>query len=410
MIEAVRHGFFWLVVANGAGVLLAVLLVVPDGNLLLGEWSYGRWIPVHLNLQLYGWSSLPLVAWLMKLYRVDAVGLGRWGTLAVWGWSGALVLGALSWLGGNSSGKIFLDWSGVSLWVFVGAMVLLWCVSALAWWRSGRGRGLLLGVLALASVPVAMVYAASRSVYPPVNPDTGGPTGASLLGSTLIVVFLLLLVPKSLGKERLPGRRSDRVFWIVFVVEMLCVAVLERPAASHRDPEQWIGLGLLLVWVPLLPRFYRGYAWESGEKRWMGAFLAWLAILIVSGWVAFLPGMLDGLKFTNALVGHSHLAMAGFTSSFLVFLTVALTGMVEALQRGFWWWHAATLAYVVLMVVSGVCEASDPRWVMDGGAGRDVVYVLRLLCGLVLLGVSVGWLKGLTASGAVAWKGVPARS
>ena len=210
MIEAVRHGFFWLVVANGVGVLLAVLLVVPDGNLLLGEWSYGRWIPVHLNLQLYGWSSLPLVAWLMRIYRVDAVGLGRWGMLAVWGWSGALVLGALSWLGGKSSGKIFLDWSGVSLWVFVGAMVMLWCVAALSWWRGGRGRGLLLGVLALASVPVAMVYAASRAVYPPVNPDTGGPTGASLLGSTLIVVFLLLLVPKSLGKERLPGRRSER--------------------------------------------------------------------------------------------------------------------------------------------------------------------------------------------------------
>ena len=39
MIEAVRHGFFWLVVANGAGVLLAVLLVVLREVMLI-------WIPL----------------------------------------------------------------------------------------------------------------------------------------------------------------------------------------------------------------------------------------------------------------------------------------------------------------------------------------------------------------------------
>lgn len=410
LLEAVRHAFFWMVIANGAGVLLAVLLVVPDGNLLLGEWSYGRWIPVHLNLQLYGWSSLPLVAWLIKIYRVDEVGLGRWGTLAVWGWSAALVVGAMSWLGGESSGKIFLDWTGLSLRVFVVAMLLLWGVTAAGWWKSGRGWARLIGVAALATVPASMVFAASRTVYPPVNPDTGGPTGASLLGSTLIVIFLLLLVPRSLGKRRLPGRRSDRWFWIVFGVEFACFALLERPAASHRQPEQWLGLGLLLVWVPLLPMFYRGYAWDAGERHWMWAFLAWLGLLIVSGWVAFLPGVLDGAKFTNALVGHSHLAMAGFTSSFLVFLAVVLTGAAEVLRRGFWWWHLAALAYVVLMVIAGANEAVDAGWVMEGGLGRDVVYVLRLLCGVVLFGVSVRWFQDLVASGAMGWKGVPVRS
>ena len=42
--EAMVHGLFWLVVANGVGVLMAVLLLLPEGNALLGEWRYGRWV------------------------------------------------------------------------------------------------------------------------------------------------------------------------------------------------------------------------------------------------------------------------------------------------------------------------------------------------------------------------------
>lgn len=409
LLEAVRHAFFWMVVANGAGVLLAVLLVFPGGNLLLGEWTYGRWVPVHLNLQLYGWTSLPLVAWLISIYRIDETGPTRWAIVAVWAWSAALLLGAVTWLGGSTSGKIFLDWSGLSLDVFVAAMTLLWAVLTISWWRDGRAWIRLLGLAGLAMVPVSLVFAASRSVYPPVNPDTGGPTGASLLGSTLVVVFLLLLLPRSLGRRPVGGRRTELACWIVLGVELICFVLLERPGASHRQPQQWLGLGLLLVWVPLLPRFYQAHQWEAGERRWMWAFLAWLALLIVSGWTAFLPGVLDHLKFTNALVAHSHLAMAGFTSSFLVFLVGVLTGRVRELQRGFWWWHLSALAYVLLMVVAGIAEASDAGWVMEGGTGRNVIYALRLLCGLVLLAVSVTWFRGFLPSQTPGWKGAPAR-
>ena len=58
--SAAWHGLFWLVLANAVGVLIAVLLLVPSLNVLLGEWTYGRWIMVHMNLELYGWTSIPL--------------------------------------------------------------------------------------------------------------------------------------------------------------------------------------------------------------------------------------------------------------------------------------------------------------------------------------------------------------
>ena len=107
---AVRHALGWLVVGNAVGLALAVWLIFP--GLQLGEWTYGRWVPVHLNVQLFGWTSLPLVAWLIYIFEVDHSKLARWAPTAVWAWTTALAAGALQWLRGGTSGKIFLDWQG----------------------------------------------------------------------------------------------------------------------------------------------------------------------------------------------------------------------------------------------------------------------------------------------------------
>ena len=57
------HSFAWLILSNCIGLLLATLLLLPRLNRFLGEWTYGHWaLPLHLNLNLYGWCSLPLVA------------------------------------------------------------------------------------------------------------------------------------------------------------------------------------------------------------------------------------------------------------------------------------------------------------------------------------------------------------
>ena len=107
---ATRHALGWLVFGNSVGLFLAILLVEPQWQ--LGELSYGRWVPLHLNSQLYGWTALPLVAWLLQLYEVDACKFRTWGPAAVWAWTAALAFACLLWLKGESSGKIFLDWRG----------------------------------------------------------------------------------------------------------------------------------------------------------------------------------------------------------------------------------------------------------------------------------------------------------
>lgn len=47
-----RHALAWLAAANAVGVLLAALLLWPQLNRALAPFTYGRWMPLHLDWQL----------------------------------------------------------------------------------------------------------------------------------------------------------------------------------------------------------------------------------------------------------------------------------------------------------------------------------------------------------------------
>ena len=68
VLFAAQHALFWLMAGCFIGLWLAVLLLCPGLNAIFGEFTYGRIVPIHLNFQLYGWTSLPLVAWLFYLF------------------------------------------------------------------------------------------------------------------------------------------------------------------------------------------------------------------------------------------------------------------------------------------------------------------------------------------------------
>ena len=404
---AAWHGLAWLTAANLIGVWLAILLLVPSAGGWLGEWTYGRWMPVHLNFQLYGWLSLPLVAWLLRVYRADVASIAVWSRSALTMWSLALAIGALSWLGGHSSGKLFLDWTGYTRVYFPLAIFFLWLVLLYAFLRSwtslregfalrvARVAGL--GILLL--VPFAIYAAASPAVYPPVNPDSGGPTGASQLESVLVIVFILFLLPYGLGERTRTGKRWIRGSWIIFAIEAVLCLGLGRADVSHHRPTQFISLGSLLVWVPLIPAYYSGFVWERRTRIWRIAALFWWALLIPTGWCLFLPGVLDHLKFTDGLVSHSLLAMAGFVTSLLLLVLIVLLGDdgdVFDSRWAFAAWNGGTLVYVVIMLYAGWLEGYDPAFTMVPSTKRTVVYTARLLCGVAMFGASANWLLRLS--------------
>ena len=277
---AAWHAFLWLVIGNAIGVMLSVLLLVPSLNAILGEWTYGRWMMVHVNILLYGWCSLPMLGWLFRIYGADRGPLAPWCRPVLWTWSTALFIGSLTWLAGHSSGKLFLDWSGFARFAFPAAMFALWlllaCSTVLAW-NSARNKPWsahatkIIGLAILLAVPTAIYVASSPGLYPAINPSTGGPTGESQLESSLGVVAILLIVPFGVARRK-PNRPWPlAVSAIVFAAEALFCLSMNRGDISHHLPSQYLSLGSLLIWLPLATTYYATFQWHDNTRSWRGS-------------------------------------------------------------------------------------------------------------------------------------------
>jgi cytochrome c oxidase cbb3-type subunit 1 len=235
-----------------------------------------------------------------------------------------------------------------------------------------------------------MAFAASPAVYPPIDRTTGGPTGSSLQGSALVVIGLMLLLPRVVAGP--PRASRHAAVWIYFAASWLVFGATEALGGTHHDARQILPMLLLLPWVWLLPRDWRGFDWPRGSESWRGAMFAWWGLLVVSSLVMYRVGVLDRIKFTQVLVAHSHLAMAGFTTSFCALLCVLLTRRAIGGRISVAIWHGAVLAMMITLAASGWMEGANPHWMAEPPGWRTIGFVLRAVCGTVMLAVSLNWL------------------
>ena len=404
--QVARHSLGWLLLGNLVGLLMATLLLWPELGRLLGPLTYGRWTTVHLNIQLYGWCSVPLLGLLFRLYF--PLGDDRGGALALHAWSGALSFSAVAWLAGQVSGKPFMEWTGLTRWIMPAAMLLLALILGQGYLRrcrTGGESGLVragktLVLLVLASVPFVMAWAADPGMYPVINPDSGGATGGSLLGSTLGIVVMFLAFP---WIASLPVQRRSRLLpmaWVLLAAHYGWFMALDHGHRSHHELPQIIALFSLLLWWPVLVRYFRHFIWPVGSHRWLVAFACWSAVLLITALYTFLPGVLDRWKFTNALVAHTHIAMAGMLSCFLVLVLIAMDEggrRAAALARvpAFVLWHSSTYILCGVLLWLGTLEADRPALVFFSEPASQIAYAARLLAGLGMTAAAALWFVAL---------------
>jgi cytochrome c oxidase cbb3-type subunit 1 len=400
-----RFSFAWLVLANLVGVWLSVLLIWPEMGTLTGAFTYGRWMPLHMDWHLYGWCSLPLVGLLMHfmLQRTSAALIeARWA-LTVWSLA-LLVLGAYC-LMGQTSGKLFLNWTGFSRVLFPSAQFFLWGVLVVHWvkgivrntpieamdWLKG---GILVGLLAS---PIALFITSDPAIYPPIDPDSGGATGHSLLASSLGILVLFGLLPRMLGiADRPQAQRMRRIYFCAIGVSFVGWALIDHGNASNQQVDQIIGLAILVLWMPIVAVYFRAFAWEGPTRWWCLAFVFWWLLLTLDGFLSFLPPVLTLTKFTNSMVAHAHMAMAGMLSSLNM---VILSTMGPARQnspwgdlKGFFLWNAGTLIYCFFMTIQGFREGIDPFVLVGSDDLTSFLYLIRTAAGLFMLWASIRWL------------------
>lgn len=398
-----RHALGWLVAGNAIGLWLAALLLWPGLNDATAPFTYGRWVPLHLDWQLYGWCALPLASVLLHYYLPAGAGGRSAGRLALAVWSGGLALGGVTWLAGSSSGKLFLEWSGPARVAWPLAMFVVWLLLAFQVWPRRRefpwwAHALLAG---LAVVPFVLWWAADPHLYPAVDPNTGGATGASLLGSTLGLVAIFGLLPFLL---RLPAtaatdRRGRLQLYALYLVVSLGInAVIKRGNISHHDGGHIFGLASLILWVPLVWRYARAFVWPAGARPWLVAAFTWWLVLVVTGFISFLPAMGDRFKFTNGLVAHAHLAMAGLVTCLHMALLATLgPGWGAGRRWSFWTWQLACAVHIGALFWLGWREAEEPALLYVRGGVADWCYGLRLAAGGAMFVAALDWL-------AAAWR------
>ena len=392
------HTLSWLCLGNLVGLWLATLLLVPG---LGGVLTFGRWMPLHLNIQLYGWCALPLVGLLYRLYLPQEPGrLPRW---AVAGWSATLAFGCVAWAGGRVTGKLFLDWTGPARGLLMVNFVVLTVTLWLALRRRAREpitkaglwlRGILL--LGLSTVPVAMWQATELSTYQHINPESGGGTGANVLGAALFTVLLFYVLPWVLNRPSTGSERGKSLtIGVAMALHFGFFALIAGADRAHVDVWQVLAVASVLPWPVLLVIHLRRFQWSDTGRRWLLSAAGWAGLLVVSGFVAFLPGNFGGWKFTNALVAHAHLAMAGLLTSLCILILHGLSRRraLFADRPSFALWHGGLLLQLVVLTVLGAAEAAQPDLLFGANTGVQAAYGLRWLAGLAMLAGSTLWLR-----------------
>lgn len=118
----------------------------------------------------------------------------------------------------------------------------------------------------------------------------------------------------------------------------------------------------------LVPLDWARFEWPAAGGGWRLSVFGWWGLLVASGFLVFLPGVLDRSKFTQVLVGHSHLAMAGFTSSFVILLLIG-----------------AGFALVAAVLVPGRVAKEAWQRPLTGGRSLGMVAAVVALTALVWL-------------------------
>jgi len=426
-LTVIRHSLGWLAAANLIGLWLAANLVWPGLERLAGPLTYGRWMPLHTDWELYGWGALPLIGLLLRWMPPPDRRHAQVARAVIVLWSGVLAASGLSWLGGQVSGKLFLSATGVLRWGLPAVLALLWACLGANLWHNRRSlaraglyaRGLLLA--GLLPVPAFLWRAGDPRNYPAFNPDSGGATGAALLGSTLVVVASVGLLPWALQIPANERRGPCRIFAGYLLFSVGVFVAIDHGNVSHHQPAAIAALATLLGWIPALSAYLNSFRWSTAPC-WRQALVAWWTLLAITGFVVFLPGMSERLKFTNALVAHAHLAMAGFATALgFIILQAMAQGHLRAILEGrlaFGLWQTGAAIFVISMSVLGWRESEVPGVLFRADTLSAALYAIRLAAGVIMAGVSLWWywlvaergsVSGLSADGPRNAGGVPLR-
>ncbi|MGB1311629.1 MAG: cbb3-type cytochrome c oxidase subunit I [Leucothrix sp.] len=404
---------FWLMLGSLFGVIASIKLHMPEFLADSALLTFGRIRPAHLNIVMYGWSSLAglgVATWMIPRLLGTPLRGAQWITAATWLWNCALGMGSGALLFGYTEGKEFLElhWSVDMLFVVAGFMmavpliktllekqvehlyVSLWYISAALVWFPV--------LFLLANIP-GLFQGTSEAVM-------NWWFGHNVLGlwiTPLALATAYYLIPKILGVAINSYRLSLIGFWglALFYAQVGVHHLIGSPVAYWVQIVSIVSSVMMLVPVIAFATNMQGTlkgqwkrCWHSNSLRFVVFGVVCYMLSSVQGTLEALPAMNKVVHFTQYTVGHAHFGMYAFFS-FIMFGAIYFIGPRIAcvewphpqwIRLHFWLASGGIVLYVVALSIGGVLQG----YAMNDVDQPFMASVLLLEPWLVLRSIA-GW-------------------
>jgi cbb3-type cytochrome c oxidase subunit I len=328
-------GAFWFVVGAFYGIVSAIHLVAPEFFNNIGVFTFGRTRPMHVNTMIYGFVSCALVGF--SLYAVPALLKTRlwserlgWFSFVCWT---TTVASGMTFLFGYTHGRAYAEYLSVFDWLLVLSIL-----------------GLLLNMIMTVTrrrentlyVSVWYVFGMllwTSAVYPIGNVMW---TSAGALPGLLDSIFLwyyahdlvgLLLTPLALGAAYFVVPRVTKTPIYSHTLSLVgffsLVAIYSHIGGHHllQTPiPAWLKnvsvVDSMMMFIPVFvvlanlwmtARGKFGMLWNDLPGRFVLVGTLWYLVTCTQGPLQSLPSVQQVTHFTNWTIGHSHIAVLGFS-------------------------------------------------------------------------------------------------
>ncbi len=395
---------FWFVMGTWAGLILASAMIAPEFSLYKNiSWlGFGRIRPIHTNIMIFGFVGSALLG--AVYYYVPVLARGplyssKTGHIALWIWNIAILTGTITLGLGFTQSREYAEW----IWP-VDIMVLV--VFALTFYNllktlAHRAEKLLYVSIwyAMGSLIFAFfIYLIGNAVW---NPLTGAITGmpdgilAWFYGHGIVGLFL---TPLAIGASyfilpivcRAPlfsHVLSLAGFWtiLMFYPHIGTHHLLQTPAPTWLKIVAITGsIGMLIpvatvlvnLWLTIKGRL--GYIHDQIGGKFVFAGLVWYLVVCLQGPLHSLPAIQRVTHLTNWVIGHSHIAVLGFSGFIalgsIYFFIPRITGKPlysrTLADIQYWFLLIGLTGFFVVLTMAGLIQGSG--WL----SGQTVYKVL----------------------------------
>jgi len=422
----------WGVVGMLVGVIIAAQLTWPDLNFGIPYLTYSRLRPLHTNAVIFAFGGCGLFATsyyvVQRTCQVRLIS-DKLAAFTFWGWQLVIVLAALSYPLGVTTGKEYAELE----WPIDILIAVIWVVYAIVFFGTLGTRKVrhiyvanwfygafiiavaLLHIFNSAEIPVGWMksYSAYAGVQDAMVQWWYGHNAVGFFLTAAFLGMMYYFVPKAAGRPVYSYRLSIVHFWALIFVYMWA-----GPHHLHYTalPDWAQSVGMVFSLILLAPSWggmINGIMTLSGawHKLRDDPVLRFLIVALSFYGMSTFEGPMMSIKTVNALshytdwgIGHVHSGALGWvgmvTIGSMYYLLPRLFGRkemfsVKAIELHFWIATIGVVLYIAAMWIAGVMEGLMWRSVNPDGTltytfvesvkATFPFYVLRLVGGLLYL-------------------------